>query len=201
MALASQWPLRQWLNVLLHGLLLNKAAPALNQGFLDALTVDPARAALPGFVVPSYTDANVTVGELMSTSAPVLCLVPLGRDTDEGPPTQSYTLELWTRLLWKAPQVGLNAPEDVALLNSIMEDTLGDMLTVSQTYALTPTDPITTLPALPGAASFFGCYCTKIRHQPMPVRGPGGTTTYVSGGYADHKAVILLGDDRIGGLT
>ncbi|MBV9850471.1 MAG: hypothetical protein JO250_12425 [Armatimonadetes bacterium] len=197
MALASRWPLRQWLMFMLHDLLLTRGAPAINQGFLDALAdADPARQSLPGFVLPTFTDANITRGERQAASGPVLSLKALGRQvTEDGAPTNTYRVFLYTRLIWRAPQIGLNAPEDIDLFDGVMEDTLSDLLVGTGVYALTPTDPDTQLPALPDGATFYGCSLTDVRHQPMPVREVNGTT-YVHGGYADHRAEIWLAADR-----
>ncbi len=195
MALASQWPIRQWLMFMLEKMLVEKLAPAINQGFADALLVDPARQTLPGFVLPIFGEANITRGELDNVDGPTIALKTFGRVPVGDTPTMTYYRSLRTRILWKAPKIGLNAPEDIDLFHSIMEDTLDDFLSDVTRFVLTPRDPDTNAPCLPGGASFARCEVGQIQPMPMPVK-QGDGVTYVHGGYCDHYAFFEMGADR-----
>ncbi len=201
MAVASKYPVRQWLNFCLHKILLESGIPALNQGFLDALDVDPARKSEPGFVLPALTENSVTTGELHSRSQLTLSVVGTGSRPGapggDPAPTGTFYRTYRTRFIYKAPKCGLNAPEDWALLHGVFEDTLVDLFSDLARYSITPQDPDSQMPALPGGASFQGCQCGDVVPLPMPVKDSDGVT-YVQGGYADHYSFFILAADRPG---
>lgn len=201
MASASKYPVRQWLNFCLRKILLDSGIPALNQGFLDALAVDPARKNQPGFTLPALMENSVTTGELHNLSQLTLSVVGAGSrpgtPAGDPAPTGTFYRTYRTRFIYKAPKCGLSAPEDWAMLHAVFEDTLIDLFSDLARYSLTPKDPQSGMPALPGGASFQGCQCSDFMPLMMPVRGDDGVT-YVQGGYCDHSSFFILAADRPG---
>lgn len=166
--------------------------------------MDPARASRAGFVLPALSENSVTLGELHDISQLTLSVINAGSRNGapdgSSAPTNTFYRTYKTRLLWKAPQCGLNAPEDWAMLQGVFCDTLLDLFDDISRYTITPNDPATNAPALPSGASFQGCYCEDITPLPMPIK-TANEVTYVQGGYCDIYSFFVLAADRPGRIS
>ena len=194
---AIAYPLRGWLDFMLREMLLTYAVPAFNAEVQNRLAADPGRAEQGGFVLPQLTENTVTLGELHSLDELTLSLVAGANLSAYGAPTNTAYRNLTTRVLWKIPKAGLSAPEDFALVQAVFEDLWTNLLLDETRYILTPADPATNAPALPGGASFSQCVLGPIMHLPMPVKTGDGVTR-VEGGYCDFTCFFEIEFDRPG---
>ena len=194
---AIAYPLRGWLDFMLREMLLTYAVPAFNQEVLNRLAVDPGRQEQTGFVLPQLSENTVTLGELHSLDELTLSLVSGPNVPAYGAATNTGYRNLTTRLLWKIPTAGLGAPEDYQLVQSVFDDLWTNLFLDDSRYILTPTDPATNIPALPGGASFTQCVLGPVMHLPMPVK-MGDTVTRVEGGYCDFTCFFEIAFDRPG---
>lgn len=194
---AIAYPLRGWLDFMLRDMLLTYAVPAFNAEIENRLVVDAGAQKQPGFVLPQLSENTVTLGELHSLDELTLSLVSGANVPAYGAPTNTAYRNLTTRLMWKIPKAGLSRPEDFQMVSSTFEDLWTNLFLDENRYVLTPTDPATNLPALPGGASFTQCVLGPIMHLPMPVKTGDGVTR-VEGGYCDFTCFFEIAYDRPG---
>ena len=82
-------------------------------------------------------------------------------------------------------------------MQSVFEDLWTNLFLDENRYILTPTDPDSGAPALPGGASFSQCVLGPILHLSMPVKTGDGVTR-VEGGCCDFTCFFEIDFGRPG---
>lgn len=180
----TAYPFRQALNVALQQIVTLRALPAINE----------ALAALPGFAAATFSADSVSVGDLLSVSDPVLCLVGGGFDADPRF-SDTFVATYYTNLRLKVPRAGRNDPEDFEAVNAVAEDVLLDVLNSPSGLVLRPLVPGTTNALLPSGMAFKDCFLGASHPLSFPAKTGDGVVR-VRGLQMTHSATITFNRNR-----
>jgi hypothetical protein len=184
----TYWPLRQSLSYALRHILLTEAIPAINADLAARMLATDAA------TIPVFGDDSVVIGDIPIPPKPTLCIVGTAR-RNTAIATGTMLSVLTTQIRLKTPFVADNDPEDFALLASVLEDNLEDLLTCLAHRVITPTNPATGVGLLPQHSSFYECTSLGSNVMQTPVKSGDNTTMY-QGWMLMHRAQINLALSR-----